>query len=69
MFETSDCPTVLVSEAELAAVYQEARERANRPRTEEHTLFRPAIPVVTDSPESAEWLAKVAAVWDWGGHP
>jgi hypothetical protein len=67
MFDQSYFPTPLEAPGVIAALYEEARRRANRETVEEHALFNPAVPIVTDSPDAAEWLAKVARVAGYGG--
>jgi hypothetical protein len=59
MIDATECPTVLVSEAELAAVYQEVSERVGR--------RAPLPPPFVPAPGEEEWWAKVAAVADYGG--
>jgi hypothetical protein len=59
--------TQMLSPAEVLALQEEGRRLAARPTVEEHALFNPAVPIVTDSPDAAEWLAKVARVAGYGG--
>jgi hypothetical protein len=63
MIDATECPTVLVSEAELAAVYQEVSERVGARAERPAPLPPPFVP----APGEEEWWAKVAAVWDYGG--